>query len=303
MELGRLRALRELSMRKTMAAVSEALLVSPSAISQQMTLLEQEVGVPLIEKRGRGVVLTAAGRILVDRAERVFAELEAARADIEQLGNLVAGDLRVAAFPSVAAALVPQTMQRLRTDHPLLRILFEEMEPDESVAALRSWQTDVAIIDDLNVPAGILDSSMETIPLLEDVFHVMMGKDHRLAGRGAIALHDLKEEQWVMDTASATYTRMITEACKDAGFSPQIMARCRGLELSAALVKGDTGISIFPGLRASQDMKDVQVRPLQPEMRRKISLAFRKGQSHSPTLTAFVAACIEMAEDLKRGMQ
>jgi DNA-binding transcriptional LysR family regulator len=75
MDLGRLRALRELSIRGTMAAVSEALLVSPSAISQQMTLLEQEVGAPLIEKRGRGVALTVAGQILVDRAERIFAEL------------------------------------------------------------------------------------------------------------------------------------------------------------------------------------------------------------------------------------
>lgn len=300
MDLGRLRTLRELSIRKTMAAVSEALFVSPSAISQQMTLLEQEVGVPLIEKRGRGVSLTVAGQILVERAERIFTELEAAKADIEELENLVAGDLRVAAFPSVAAVLMPPTIRRLAEDHPLLAIQFDEMEPEESVAALRSWQTDVAIIDDLNILPGVLDSNMETIPLLEDVFHVMMGKGHRLAGREYVTLPDLKEERWIIDTASSTYTRMITEACQGAGFDPQIMARCKGFEVSVALIRSHAGISILPGLRASHDLQDVQVRPLQPEIRRKISLAFRKGQGRSPALRAFVAACRQIAKDLNR---
>jgi DNA-binding transcriptional LysR family regulator len=300
MDLGRLRTLRELSIRKTMVAVSEALFVSPSAISQQMTLLEQEVGVPLIEKRGRGVSLTVAGQILVERAERIFTELEAAKADIEELENLVAGDLRVAAFPSVAAVLMPPTIRRLAEDHPLLAILFDEMEPEESVAALRSWQTDVAIIDDLNILSGALDSNMETIPLLEDVFNVMMGKGHRLAGREYVTLPDLKEERWIIDTASSTYTRMITEACQGAGFDPQIMARCKGFEVSVALIRSHAGISILPSLRASHDLQDVQVRPLQPQIRRKISLAFRKGQGRSPALRAFVAACRHMAKDLNR---
>ncbi|AWM29328.1 LysR substrate-binding domain-containing protein [Sinorhizobium fredii] len=159
------------------------------------------------------------------------------------------------------------------------------------MAALRSWQTDVAIIDDLNILPGVLDSNMETIPLLDDVFHVMMGKGHRLAGRDYVTLPDLKEERWIIDTASSTYTRMLTEACQGIGFDLQIMARCKGFEVSVARIRSHAGISILPGLRASHDLQDVQVRPLQPEIRRKISLAFRKGQGRSPALRAFVAAC------------
>lgn len=298
MDLGRLRTLRELSIRKTMAAVSEALYVSPSAISQQLTLLEQEVGASLIERRGRGVALTAAGQVLVEHAERVFAELEIAKADIQRLENLVAGDIRVAAFPSVAAALMPSAIRNLKRQHPLLNIGFDEMEPEESLAALRTWQTDVAIIDDLNVVAGALDPGIETATLIEDVFLVMMGKEHPLAAKGDLMLDDLRDESWVIDTASSNYTNMITQACQGSGFDPRIVARCKGFEVSVALIREHCGISILPGLRASRDLTDVEVRPLRPEIRRKISLAFRRGQGHSPLIRAVVAACHQRAAEL-----
>lgn len=298
MDLGRLRTLRELSIRKTMAAVSEALYVSPSAISQQLTLLEQEVGASLIERRGRGVALTAAGQVLVEHAERVFAELEIAKADIQRLENLVAGDIRVAAFPSVAAALMPSAIRNLKRQHPLLNIGFDEMEPEESLAALRTWQTDVAIIDDLNVVAGALDPGIETATLIEDVFLVMMGKEHPLAAKGDLMLDDLRDESWVIDTASSNYTNMITRACQGSGFDPRIVARCKGFEVSVALIREHCGISILPGLRASRDLTDVEVRPLRPEIRRKISLAFRRGQGHSPLIRAVVAACHQRAAEL-----
>jgi DNA-binding transcriptional LysR family regulator len=301
MDLSRLRALRELSIRKTMAAVADALYVSPSAVSQQITLLEQEAGAPLIEKRGRGVSLTAAGHLLVERAERVFAELEAAKSDIEELNNVVAGELRVAAFPSVGAVLVPPTMRELHAGHPQLAIQFDEMEPEESLAALRTWQTDVAIIDDLNVPPGALDPNVETIPLMEDVFLVMMAADHPLAGKDHLVLADLEHESWVIDTASSTYTRMLTEACQGAGFDPRIVARCKGFEVSVAMIREHCGISILPGIRATHRFEDVLVRSLRPEIRRKISLAFRKGQGRSPTLQAFLATCREKAEGLNPG--
>jgi DNA-binding transcriptional LysR family regulator len=289
MDLGRLRALRELAVRKTMAAVAEALLVSPSAVSQQISLLEQEVGIKLIERRGRGVELTVAGQNLVRRADRIFSEIESARADIAELKQVIAGELRVAAFPSVAAAVIPGTIRALSTEHPQLTIQFDEMEPEQSLAALRSWQTDVAIIDDLNVPPGALDPNIETIPLLEDVFNVMVGLDHPLAESPWATLEDLREERWVIDTASSNYTRMFTEACQAVGFMPKIVARCSGFEVTVALIREGCAIAILPGLRASHDLEDVWVCRLTPEIRRKISIAFRKGEKRSPALQAFLA--------------
>lgn len=289
MDLGRLRALRELAVRKTMAAVAEALLVSPSAVSQQISLLEQEVGIKLIERRGRGVELTVAGQNLVRRADRIFSEIESARADIAELKQVIAGELRVAAFPSVAAAVIPGTIRGLSTEHPQLTIQFDEMEPEQSLAALRSWQTDVAIIDDLNVPPGVLDTNIETIPLMEDVFNVMVGLDHPLAESPWATLEDLRDERWVIDTASSNYTRMFTEACQAVGFMPKIVARCSGFEVTVALIREGCAIAILPGLRASHDLEDVWVCRLTPDIRRKISIAFRKGEKRSPALQAFLA--------------
>jgi len=289
MDLARLRALRELSIRRTMAAVAEALYVSPSAVSQQIALLEQEVGIDLIERRGRGVELTPAGKQLVERAERILIELESARADIAELKKVIAGELRVAAFPSVAAAVVAGAIHELHRLHPHLTVQFDEMEPAESLAALRSWQTDIAIIDDLNVPAGALDPNIETIPLMEDVFNVMVSQTHPLAEQPTVMLHQLRDERWALDTASSAYNRMITDACQDAGFTPNIVARCKGFEVTIALIREGYGISILPGLRASYDLEDVWVCKVEPEIRRKISLAFRKGEKRSPAVQAFIA--------------
>jgi DNA-binding transcriptional LysR family regulator len=291
-DISKLRALRELAVRKTMAAVAEAMHVSPSAVSQQISILEQEVGIDLVERRGRGVELTIAGKKLVERANRIFEELESARADMAELKKVVAGDIRVAAFPSVAAALIPKTIQALRATHPQLEVLFEEMEPEESMNALRSWQTDIALIDDLNVPLGLLDPSIQITPLVEDVFNVMMSPDHKLAGMEQVTWADLESELWVMDTASSTYTRMLTEACQQAGYMPKIMARCKGFEVTSALIREGCAIAIFPGLRARYDMQGARVCRLEPEIRRRISIAFRRGEKRSPAIKVFIE-CLE----------
>jgi DNA-binding transcriptional LysR family regulator len=288
MDIGRLRALRELSIRKTMAAVAEALYVSPSAVSQQIALLEEEVGIRLIERRGRGVVMTPAGQQLVQRAENILIEIESAKADIAEMKNVVSGELRVAAFPSVAAAVIPKVVYDLAERHPQLTVQFDELEPAESVAALRSWQTDVAIIDDLNMPTGALDPNIETIFLMEDVFNVMVSKEHRLFEQPTVGLRELRDERWAIDTASDTYTKMLAEACQEEGFKPNIVARCKGFEVTIALIRQNYGISILPGLRASYDLEDVWVCRVVPEIRRRIFIAFRREEKRSPALQAFL---------------
>jgi DNA-binding transcriptional LysR family regulator len=295
MDVGRLRALRELSIHKTMAAVAEILYVSPPAVSQQIALLEEEFGTKLVERRGRGVVLTLAGQKLVKRTERILAEIESARADIDELKKVVSGELRAAAFPSVAAALIPGVLSKLLAVHPNLVVQFDEMEPAESLAALRSYQVDVAIIDDLNVPPDAIDPNIETTQLTKDVFNVMVSRDHRLAERATVALHELERERWAIDTASPAYTQMLTDACQAAGFTPNIVARCKGFEVTIALIREGYGISMLPGLRASHDLEDVWVCKIVPEIRRKISLAYRKGEKRRPALRAFLTQMVANA--------
>ena len=147
-----------------MAAAADALYLSPSAVSQQITQLELEAGVTLTERRGRGVRLTPAGEALVGYAERVMVVLDEAKSEMAQLRREIAGELRVAAFPSIASVVLPQTVTALRRVFPRLNIILNEMEPTDGLAALRSWRVDVAIIDDLSTILDRKQSGIGRIP-------------------------------------------------------------------------------------------------------------------------------------------
>jgi len=112
---------------------------------------------------------------------RVIGILEEAKTDLAELKKTVAGELRVSAFPSVAASLIPPTIRAMSARFPDLVAIFEELEPDDSLAALRAWQTDVAIVDDLTTSAGLSETQVEMLHLLDDHLHVLLPRDHPLA--------------------------------------------------------------------------------------------------------------------------
>lgn len=288
MDIARLRTLRELSLRQTMAAVAEALRISPSAVSQQIALLETEAGLPLIERRGRRVRLTQAGQRLVAHAERAIAVLEDAKTELAELKQAVTGELRVAAFSSVAAALIPQTMQALERRHPQLSLVLEEMEPVDSLAALRAWQADVALVDDLTVPASAAQPNIERIPVLDDLLYAVLPNAHPLAARAKIAIADLRNERWAMDTAFNTYSDVIIKACQAAGFDPAVNGKCSGFEVVEPLIEQGCSVAILPGLRVGRRSGKFCVRKLTPEIRRKIFVAFRRGERRHPAIAAFL---------------
>lgn len=301
MDINKLAALRELALRKTMTEVAKKLHLSPSAVSQQIAQLEEEVGIDLIERRGRGVELTLAGERLVEHANRIFTELESARAEMSYLKKEVAGKVRVAAFPSVAAAVMPSTFSSLARLYQRLKIQFDEMEPEEALTALRGWQTDVALIDDLNTPPGLLDANIAIIPLMEDVFNVVLPMHHRLAEKKKVTFSELADEKWVIDTASITYTDMLSTACSKAGFMPDIIARCKGFEVTIELIRGGCGIAILPELRARHNLENVVVRRIHPEIRRKIFVVYRKSEKKNPLIRAFLTSLYEQSIFLRYG--
>ena len=194
MDFVRLRTLRELALRKTMAAVADALSISPSAVSQQVAQLEDELQVELVERRGRGVLLTPAGKRLVAHVEKLTAVLEEAKTDIAEMKSVVTGELRVAAFPSVASMMIPRAIHALERQHPHLTVVFDELEPIDGLAALRSWQVDIALIDDLTLEGVLPEAGIETHRLSTDELLVMLPKMHRFANRKSLALEELRDE-------------------------------------------------------------------------------------------------------------
>jgi DNA-binding transcriptional LysR family regulator len=297
MDMNRLRALREVARCGTMAAAAQALFLTPSAVSQQIAQLEDEVDVALTERVGRGVRLTPAGEALVAHTERILAVLDEARSELAQLKREIAGELRVAAFPSIASAVLPDVVKTLRVAFPRLQLVLEEMEPVDGLAALGSWRTDVAIVDDLSVLAD--RGTYELVPLAEDSLRVLVPENHELAKRASVSVADLKIQDWALDSTSSAFGDYIGNLCRRAGFEPRLNARCKGFEMVAAMVTSGASISIVPGLRLVRGIPRTKVIRLRPEVRRKISVAYRRGEHRHPAVTVFLEELVRSAEKLK----
>lgn len=284
-----------------MASVADALFVSPSAVSQQISQLEAEAGVELVERRGRGVSLTPAGERLAEHAGRVIGILEEAKTDLAELKRTIAGELRVSAFPSVAASLIPRTIMSVAAKYPALQSTFTELEPFEGLAALRAWQTDVAIVDDLTTTTAAPGLGIELVHLLDDTLYVLMARSHPLVERPFVGLADLRDENWALDTTANDYSGVIVRACREAGFEPTINGRCHGFEVVRAMIAAGCSISIQPGLRWRRSTDDLAIKELRPAMVRRISAAFRRGEGRNPAIKAFVAELRALAVQVSQG--
>lgn len=302
MDFFRLRTLRELSRRETMAAVADALSISSSAVSQQIAQLEDEVGIALVERRGRGVTLTPAGQRLVVHADRIFGVVEEAKTDIAELQNIVAGDLRIAAQPSAASSFIPAAMRQLATDHPHLDIVLTTMGPAEGVAALRAWQADIVVADDISFDPHTLEGSVDTLFLCRDQLHVLLPVGHRLESEPVIGLEQLKGERWTLDVAASAYSRAIRQACRNIGFDPVMNGFSDSFEVIFALVEAGCSISVMPGLALRDFGGALVVKPLAPAVYRSIHAITRRGEGRNPKIAAVLDELVRSAPgDLGEG--
>ncbi|MET7443207.1 LysR substrate-binding domain-containing protein, partial [Streptomyces sp. NPDC005568] len=197
LNLERLRTLDALARHGSVSAAAEGLHVTTSAVSQQMSKLEREVGQQLLAKNGRGVRLTDAGRLLADHAARILSQVELAQADLEAQRGQVAGELRLSAFPTAARGLFPAALAALRAEHPGLRVRSSELEPEAGVAGVVRGDLDLAVVLDwynkpMPLPDGLVKASV-----LDDPADVAIPAGHRFADRAEVDLCDFAEDEWI----------------------------------------------------------------------------------------------------------
>lgn len=293
LEPRRLRLLRELATRGTIAATAQACGYTPSGVSQQLALLEREVRMPLLVREGRRVALTEAARVLVGHAERVLAELEAAEAALAGLAGSVAGTVRLAAFPTAAAAFVPAAIARCRAEHPDLRIVLEEQETDEAVAAVRSGALDLALVYEYALLARLADPGVDVEALFAEPLLAALP-----AGREApdpLPLSALREEAWIAPHSDTALRTVLDRACGLAGFAPAVDYASDDYTVIVALVAAGLGVSLLPRLAAESLSADVQLRPVaEPALSRTVSLVTRTGGRAQPAVAA-LAGCLREA--------
>ncbi|MFJ3921920.1 LysR substrate-binding domain-containing protein [Streptomyces sp. NPDC090022] len=172
LDVRRLRLLRELARRGTIAAVAEALSFSPSAVSQQLAALEREAGLPLLERTGRSVRLTPAAQHLVGHADAVLERLEQADADLAEAREGLAGALRIGAFPTAARALVPAALRTLARRHPRLEPMVRETDPAAVAHALRAGDLDVALVHEYDFVPAPEEPGLATAPLFGEAMYL-----------------------------------------------------------------------------------------------------------------------------------
>ena len=212
----RLRLLLELARRGTITAVAEALAYTPSAVSQQLAVLEREAGVPLLERTGRKVALTPAGTVLAGYAESVLAVLEEASAALAATRDNLTGPLRIGAFPSAARVILPPALVALGRDHPALELMVTELDPVGVPDALRSGTLDVALTFVYDYVPATPDPALENEPLCEEVIYLATSDPARTS------IEDCRDAPWIAGSPGTLCHSMVIRACQACGFTPRI---------------------------------------------------------------------------------
>jgi DNA-binding transcriptional LysR family regulator len=224
--------------------------------------------------------------------------MDEARSEMAELRREIAGELRVAAFPSIASVVLPDTVKALQHAYPRLEIAIEELEAIDGVAALRSWRTDIALIDDLSIVAGDNRENVAIVPLAEDVWYVTVSTDHPLSKKPSLSLADLTDETWAIESRGGPFGSFVVDLCRRAGYEPRTNAICRGSEMIEAMVASGCSVSIVPGLRRLRSPRGVAWVKLRPEVRRKIYVAYRRGERNHPMVKVFVEEIVRTASRL-----
>jgi DNA-binding transcriptional LysR family regulator len=290
LDVRRLRVLRELAARGTIAATAEALGYTAPAVSQQLAALEREAGVALLEKNGRGRRLTPAGQELALRTEGILRELEAAEAALEATTTQVAGVLRCAAFASAHRALLPRAIAWLSERHPDLRVTTRDMEPEDSLPALKLGELDLALAQEYAFAPNPADPALERTELLDDPLSVALPADHPLAAAPTVEMAQLADEAWIAGSVGSFCHLVVVHSTRAAGYEPRISHVTNDFDVSYALVAAGAGVGLVPEL-AGPPPPGVVLRPVAgaPPARR-IYVAVRAGSSARPALAAMLEA-------------
>ncbi|MEV7966660.1 LysR family transcriptional regulator [Sphaerisporangium sp. NPDC088356] len=288
LDLHRLKALHAVAVYGSVGAAAEALMVTPSAISQQLAKLERETGSTLIERSGRGVRLTDAAGLLAEHAERILALVETAEADFEALRGTVVGRLSIAAFPTAARGVLPGALRELKHRHPDLDLVLYEREPERQIREVARGELDLALVQDwLNRPMAIPEG-LSRVPLFDDVADVVVPASHPLADRREIDLSELHGERWISSSPGTVCHDWLVFTLRTASLEPEFSCMADEYPTQIALVGAGHGCAIVPRLGRDVLPADVRAVPILPRPTRRIFALWRTDAARRPAIRAAV---------------
>jgi DNA-binding transcriptional LysR family regulator len=269
--------------------------MTPSAVSQQLTNLARQLGVPLLEAHGRRVRLTDAAHLVLRHAEAVFAQLERADAELDAYLQGESGEVRVAAFSTAVPALVVPAVRALRTAHPGIAVRVREAEAAQAYELLSAGDVDLALSLAAHAPTA-RDPKFTRVPLLADPLDVALPAGHPLAGAAAPRLAELAGEHWIFG-GSGPWSEITRAACEAAGFVPEQAHSAAGWTAILAMVEAGMGIALVPRMAAAGREGVVMCALGEDRPVRHVVAAVRRGSEEAPGVSRVLEALREAAAE------
>ncbi|MET8756692.1 LysR family transcriptional regulator [Lentzea sp. NPDC004782] len=294
LDVRRMQVLRAVVTTGSITAAATNLGYTPSAVSQQVAGLEKQAGLPLLERVGRGVRPTAAGRLLTEHAGRLSEQLAEAESALSALRNGCAGTLRVRYFATAGAALVPPAVAAFRAERPGVELDLKLTEPTDPFEELAAGRADVAITvlePDQPAPEGVVARH-----LLADPFFAVLPRGHALSRKRVIDLGELADEPWISADCGSTWPckDLVSNACAGAGFAPKIAVESDDYATAQGFVVAGLGITLIPRLGLGYAHPGVVLRKVRnPEPVRHIHVVYREEAAWNPAVLA-------LAEELEK---
>jgi DNA-binding transcriptional LysR family regulator len=286
-DLTRLRALRAVATYGTVTAAAQALHCTPSAVSQHLAKLDRETGSTLVEKDGRRLRLTEAGRVLVAHAGHVLAAVEEAEAALAAHRGEVSGRVTIASFPTGCRGLLPYALRRLATAYPRLDPEVLESDLRVSLDLVDRGEVELAVVDDWLHASVALPPGLATLTLGQDVADLVVPADHPLAAAGLpVCLDDIRDERWIGSVPGSICHEWLTRILP--GVKPRFLVA--EFESQLTLIAAGLGIALIPRLARTYLPDGVAVLPVTPEPARRVTLAWRAAASPRPALRATIDA-------------
>ena len=301
-DLRRLRLLRELEERGTLGAVAVAMGYTPSAVSQQLAVLEREAGARLLEKAGRGVRLTDAGRLLAQHAGVLLSADAAARADLAALTGEIRGTVRAGGLQSATRHVLLPALAGVLIDHPLVRVEISELELEQALPELRLGALDLVISDEYDGHPRPRPVGLRFAPLHEEPLKLVLPPPHPAAAHGGpVAVADLRDDVWVASAAGTGHHALIIGTCRSfGGYEPDLRHRSNDADVQLDLVRRAGAVALMPALTLPADDPAIAVRDLaEAAISRRLTTVVRDGPM-TPALTMFLAAVTNQARQLGR---
>ncbi|MFF0816031.1 LysR family transcriptional regulator [Rhodococcus sp. NPDC003318] len=296
-DIRRLVLLRDLAEHTTMTAVSELHGITTSAVSQQLRILEEEVGAVLTRREGRVLRLTHAGRVLVDHTARVVAALEEAESAVAATGESVTGVLTLATFQTALTRVALPVVARLRREHQDLRVRVVDAMPVNSVPAVRQQEVDLAITYNYSFRARDLPTGLSSEYLFDDPLVLLAPAPLReeIRQHGLSAASDV---DWIAAADGAPSVASVMFACRQAGFTPRIEHRCGTFTGMAEMVDAGFGVAVVPEMVVSDAHRHLVTGPV-ANGARQIGVTYRQASLERPAVASAIRALRMVAAPLR----